>query len=189
MRLRGQFGGRGRWSGCGVEAAAGAALGAGSHKAEQTPLSPSLYSPAQAAAAAAVGRDPHKAQSLGGLRELRPRPGPASVRQLRGSAPAPSSRGAVGQPGGLRGCGWGTPPGSAGPRRCRAAAPPRCSSPSWSGGSCRCCRSAGHLRGDRDTAGSATRGTPRGAQGRARHSQMPGVEQVSEPSSGTMCAL
>lgn len=27
------------------------------------------------------------------------------------------------------------------------------------------------------------------APGSARHSQMPGVEQVREPSSGTMCAL
>lgn len=114
-------------------------------------------------------RDPHKAQSLGGLRTLgpvRPHSAPASVQQLGGSAPAPSSCGAIlgaqCSPGGLRGCGWGTPPGSAG---CQAAAPPRCSSPSWSGGSCRCCRSAGHLWG---TGVSGTWGTPWGSPQRSR---------------------
>lgn len=62
MRLRGQLGGWGQFRGwgaaglvVGLSGAAGAALGLGSHKPEQTPLSPSLYSPPQAAAAVGVG--------------------------------------------------------------------------------------------------------------------------------------
>lgn len=119
--------------------------------------------------------DPHKAQSLGALRMLSPA-GPAwsppqsgsSGTQQRLHRPAGPSLGHGAARGGLRGCGWGTPPGSAGLRRCRAAAPPRCSSPSWSGGSCRCCRSAGHLQGDsgvRDMLGLGTQGAPWGGLG------------------------
>lgn len=44
-----------RGDGSGAEGAAGAVLGPGSHKPEQTPLSPSLYSPPQAAAAVGAG--------------------------------------------------------------------------------------------------------------------------------------
>lgn len=166
MRLRGQlwgwrqFGGRG--SRCEIEGTVRglgqrgrcrvAAGSRGSHKRSRLrSVHPLLPSPGSSSSSGGCGTH-IRHRVWGGLRApgpVRPPPqsgGPGAQPPLHLPAGPSWGRGAAR---GLRGCGWGTPPESAGPRQCRAAAPPRCSSPSWSGGSCTCCRSAGHLRGDR----------------------------------------